>query len=122
MEEEYALKIEALRSIIRRSGTSEQQKKESKLKPEVFKVSKSLPGVSKTLLASILKTKFDPYNLYKLRVIHSDDNNDKAKFSVDTNGELKLEKAKGKLRDFDNTSFIWNQAFINYIIVITIFF
>ena len=39
-------------------------------------------------------------------MIYSDDNNDKIKFSVDVNSELKLEKAKGKLRDFDNTNFI----------------
>ena len=76
----------------------------------------------RVLLASILEAKFDPYNFYKLRVIYSDDNNDKTKFLVDTNGELKLEKAKEKLRDFGNTSFIWNQVFINYIIIITIFF
>ena len=98
--------MEALRSIIRRSGTSEQQKKKSKFKPEILKVSKSLPNVSKILLTNILKTKFDPYNLYKLRIIYFDDNNDKAKFSVDINNELKFEKAKGKLRDFDNINFI----------------
>ena len=39
-------------------------------------------------------------------MIYSDNNNDKAKFSVDINGELKLKKARGKLRDFDNTNFI----------------
>ena len=60
----------------------------------------------KVFLASILKIKFDFYNLYKLRIIYFDDNNDKVKFSVDINNELKLEKAKGKLRDFDNTNFI----------------
>ena len=106
MEEKHALKIETLRSIIRKSGTSEQQEKKNEFKPEILKVSKSLPGVLKVLLASILKIKFDPYNLYKLRIIHFDDSNDKVKFLVDTNSELKLEKAKGKLRDFGNTSFI----------------
>ena len=39
-------------------------------------------------------------------MIYSDDNNDKTKFLVDTNSELKLEKAKKKLRDFGNTNFI----------------
>ena len=39
-------------------------------------------------------------------MIYSDDNNDKAKFSVDANNELKFEKAKKKLRDFGSTSFI----------------
>ena len=60
----------------------------------------------KVFLTSILKVKFDFYNLYKLRIIYFDDNNDKAKFLVDINSELKLEKAKKKLRDFGNTSFI----------------
>ena len=77
MEEEHAVKMEALRSIVRGSGGSEQYEWEGELKPEILKVSKSLPGVSRTLLLNILEAKFDPYNLYKLRVIHSDDSNDK---------------------------------------------
>ena len=122
MEEEHAVKMQALRSTLRGAGGSEQLELEGELKPEVLEVSKSLPGISRTLLSSILDAKLDPYNLYKLRVIHSDDSNDKQRFSIDANGDLKLEKAKGKLRDFGSTSFIWNQAFINYTIAITIFF
>ena len=100
--------MEALHSTVRGSGGFEQYESESELKPKVLKISKSLPGVSRTLLLNILEAKFDPYNLYKLRVIHSDDSNNKQRFLVDVNGELKLEKAKGKLRDFSNISFIWN--------------
>ena len=77
MEEEHTIKIEALHSTVRGSGGSKQHKSEDKLKSEVLKVSKSLLNMSRTLLLNILKAKFDPYNLYKLRVIHSDDNNNK---------------------------------------------
>ena len=122
IKEKYTLKIETLRVSSKSTGKSEQSKLKNKLKLKIFKVLKSLPGVSRTLLSSILDTKFDPYNLYKLRIIYSDDNNDKTRFSVDTNNELKLEKVKNKLKNFGSISFIWNQAFINYVIVVTIFF
>ena len=67
--------MEALRSIMRGSGGFEQYKLEGKLKPKILKVLKSLTDVSRTLLLNILKIRFDLYNLYKLRIIHSDDNN-----------------------------------------------
>ena len=106
IEEKHALKMETLRVSSKGADRSEQPELEDKLKPEVLEVSKSLPGVSRALLSSILDAKFDPYNLYKLRMVHSDDSNDKTRFSIDANGELKLEKAKGKLRDFGSISFI----------------
>ena len=77
MEEEYVVKIKVLRSIVRGSGGSKQYKLEGELKPKVLKVLKSLPVVSRTFLLNILEAKFDLYNFYKLRVIHSDDNNNK---------------------------------------------
>ena len=60
----------------------------------------------KVFLTNILKIKFDLYNFYKLYIIYFNDSNDKVKFLVDINSELKFEKAKKKLRDFDSTSFI----------------
>ena len=55
----------------------EQLESEGELKSEVLEVLKSLFGVPRALLSSILKTKFDPYNLYKLRVVYSDNSNNK---------------------------------------------
>ena len=49
----------------------------------------------------ILDVKFDLYNLYKLRVVHSDDSNDKQRFSINVNNEFKIEKVKNKLKDYD---------------------
>ena len=104
MEEEHAIKIQVLRASLK---GPEQHEPEGKLKPEVLKVSKALPGVPRALLSSILEVKFDPFNLYKLRAIHSDDSNNKQRFSLDSNSDLKLEKAKGKLKDYGSTSLVW---------------
>ena len=104
MEEEHAIKMQVLRASLK---GPEQHEPEGELKPEVLEVSKSLPGVPRALLSSILEAKFDPYNLYKLRAVHSDDSNDRQRFSLDSNGDLKLEKAKGKLKDYGSTSLVW---------------
>ena len=55
----------------------EQTEPEDKLKPKVFKVSKSFFSISRILLLYIFDVKFDFYNLYKLRAVYSDDSNDK---------------------------------------------
>ena len=98
-KEKHTAELAVLRSGMK-TGNAEQPEPEGELKPQVLDISKLLPGVPRSLLSSILEEKFDPYNLYKLRAVHSDDYSDKQRFSLDTNGEFKLEKAKGKLKDF----------------------
>ena len=71
-----------------------------------IKIFKSLPGIPRALLSSILEANFDPYNLYKLRAVHSDDSSDRQRFSLDSNSDLKLEKAKGKIKDYGGTSLV----------------
>ena len=120
-KEKHAAELAVLRSGIK-TGNTEQLEPEGELKPQVLEVSKLLPGVPRNLLSSILEAKLDPYNLYKLRAVDSDDSSDKQRFSLDINSEFKLEKAKGKLKDFGPTSVIWRETFINYTIAITGFF
>ena len=55
----------------------EQTEPEGKLKSEIFKVLKSLLGIPRIFFLYIFDVKFDFYNLYKLRVVYSDDSNDK---------------------------------------------
>ena len=55
----------------------EQTEPKGKLKPEILKVLKSLFDISRIFLSYILDVKFDFYNFYKLRVVYSDDSNDK---------------------------------------------
>ena len=75
IEEKHALELQVIRSSMKQGG--EQTEPEGKLKPEILKVSKSLPGIPRIFLLYILDAKFDPYNLYKLRAVYSDDSNDK---------------------------------------------
>ena len=122
MKEKHTLEMEVLRAGLKTPGV-ERSEPEGENKPQVLEVSKSLPGVPRSLLSSILDAKLDPYNLYRLRAMHADDSSDaRQRFSVDSNGEFQLEKAKGKLKDFGTTSAIWLQTFLNYTIAIIIFF
>ena len=83
--------------------------------PHVIAASAFLTGIPRVHLASILDGKFDPYNLHKLRARQADeDNADTQKLSITDAGGLQLSKARGKTKDFGNTSEIWIQGVTNY--------
>ena len=75
----------------------------------------------KEKIVKIIKNKFKPMNLYKLRRLHNFENTWEKNSIVLENGSLKPWKTTGTYKDFGRSiNKVWSEAFLNYMLVVNI--
>jgi hypothetical protein len=122
-EEEHRAKMAALAGNVMAAGVADVQSTTGENSPKVLEISKRLSGIPRSLLSAILEGKFDPYNLYKLRTVHADEDTDlQQRVSFTDGGSIHIQKAKGKLKDYGTKRSIWEDGFLNYCKAVTSFF
>ncbi|MCJ1464296.1 hypothetical protein MMC07_002909 [Pseudocyphellaria aurata] len=90
--------------------------------PTALLVASRYPGLPKVEIARSFSNKFRPENLYRLRHLKGREDKYREENVTIENGQMKLKRATGNLRDFGATWDIWSEAFINYIMIMVDFF
>lgn len=85
-------------------------------------VANRYPGLPKAESARIFRNKFRPENLYKLRYLKEREDKDRDENIALKNGQMKLKRVTGTLRDFGPTWDIWSGSFIDYCMIMIDFF
>lgn len=85
-------------------------------------VASRYPGLPKAKIARIFANKFRPKNLYRLRHLKGREDKDREENVTIENGQIKLKRVTGTLRDFGTSWDIWSKSFINYAIIMVDFF
>lgn len=92
------------------------------ISPAALLVASRYPGLPKAKIARIFANKFRPENLYKLRHLKGREDKDREENVTIENGQMKLKRVTGTLRDFGTTWDIWCESFINYSMIMVDFF
>ncbi|MCJ1236602.1 hypothetical protein MMC14_004584, partial [Varicellaria rhodocarpa] len=83
--------------------------------PQVLETSRILLGVDVEVLVDILKNKFKPEHLYKLRPIRDISTDLPSSRDIEIIGDtITVGKARGDYKEFKNTMSIWSEGFIYY--------
>lgn len=85
-------------------------------------VASRYPGLPKAEIARIFGNKFRPENLYRLRHLKGREDKDREENVTIENGQMKLKRVTGTLRDFGTSWDIWSESFINYTMIMVDFF
>lgn len=92
------------------------------ISPTTLLVASKYPGLPKVKIARIFTNKFRPENLYKLRHLKGREDKDRDENITIENGQMKLKRVTGSLRDFGPTWEIWSESFLNYTMIMVDFF
>ncbi|KAF2730786.1 hypothetical protein EJ04DRAFT_579640 [Polyplosphaeria fusca] len=90
--------------------------------PEVLSLMNKLPGATPRDLSSIVRHKFNPWNLARLRANvgqRQPDQHDVTRIDSVTQ-QLVLKRSVGSAKDFGSDSSIWLESFINYTRIVAI--
>lgn len=127
-EEESQARIAALRTpaTAAAQATSTRIEREEdtigEISPAILSVAGRYPGLPKAEMARIYENRFKPENLYKFRHLKGREDKDRDENITFENGQIKIKKVTGTLRDFGNTIDIWSDGFLNYSMVLVDFF
>lgn len=92
-----------------------------KIAPEALLAASRYPGIPTAEIARIFANKFRPEHLYKLRqgpkYMDWDDD-----YVIIENGQMKLKRTSGSLRNFGSNWDIWSESFLNYTMILVDFF
>ena len=103
-------------------STADEPEPEGNTPPEVQSVFTALPGLPRAQIVRIFEKKFIPENLYKLRHLYNRDDERPGVLTISSSGDFQIQRVKGQLKDFGNSSLIWSQGFINYAQAMTLLF
>ena len=92
------------------------------ISPTTLLVASRYPGLPKAEIVRIFANKFRPENLYKLRHLKGREDKDREENVTIENGQMKMKRVTGTLRDFGTTWDIWCESFINYSMIMVDFF
>lgn len=117
-----AIQAGAITAAAPRPPTDEVEEPIGEIPPAALLVASRYPGLPKAEIARIFTNKFRPENLYKLRHLKGREDKDRDENITIENGQMKLKRVTGSLRDFGPNWEIWSESFLNYAMVMVDFF